>query len=191
MFFNLQIMHYSGTDSLAVYGILVNISTIVQCCAYSVGQASQPIISLNFGAGQKDRIRQVLRCALWSIAFFSIVWTLFILLFPQFFVYIFMTPTQTVLSIAPFILRCYGLSYICLPLNVFSTYYFQVLMKPGISFAISIGRGFILSGILIYFLPMLGGADLLWFAMPITELIISIVAIYFIARFTKDLSNTN
>ena len=50
MLFNRQIMRYSGPDALAVYGIIVNISTIVQCCAYSAGQAAQPVISMNFGA---------------------------------------------------------------------------------------------------------------------------------------------
>ena len=50
--FNRQIMHYLGTNALAVYGVIVNISTFAQCCAYSVGQASQPIISTNFGANK-------------------------------------------------------------------------------------------------------------------------------------------
>ncbi len=56
MLFNRQIMKYLGTDALAVYGIIINISTVVQCCAYSVGQASQPIISTNYGAKQGNRI---------------------------------------------------------------------------------------------------------------------------------------
>lgn len=33
-------------------GLLMGISTFVQCCAYSIGQTSQPIISVNFGANQ-------------------------------------------------------------------------------------------------------------------------------------------
>ena len=55
--FNRQIMKYLGTSALAIYGPIVNVSTFVQCCAYSVGQASQPIISINFGAryGQRDQ----------------------------------------------------------------------------------------------------------------------------------------
>lgn len=48
--FNRQIMRYLGADALAIYGPVINISTFVQCCAYSVGQAAQPIISTNFGA---------------------------------------------------------------------------------------------------------------------------------------------
>ena len=54
--FNRQIMNYLGNDVLAVYGVIVNISTLAQCCTYSVGQASQPIISTNFGGrpGRQD-----------------------------------------------------------------------------------------------------------------------------------------
>lgn len=43
--FNRQIMRWLGSDAMAVYGPIIQISTFAQCCAYSVGQASQPIIS--------------------------------------------------------------------------------------------------------------------------------------------------
>ena len=67
--FNRQIMKYLGPGALSVYGIIVNISTFVQCCAYSVGQAAQPVISVNFGAKAGERIRQTLKYALYSVAF--------------------------------------------------------------------------------------------------------------------------
>ena len=56
MLFNRQILKYLGTEALSVYGIIINISTFVQCCAYSIGQALQPIISTNLGAGKGERI---------------------------------------------------------------------------------------------------------------------------------------
>lgn len=59
--FNRQIMKYLGSNALAIYGPIINISTFVQCCAYSVGQAFQPIISMNFGAGNGSHIKQTLR----------------------------------------------------------------------------------------------------------------------------------
>lgn len=33
MLFNRRILKYLGTDALSVYGIIINISTFVQCCA--------------------------------------------------------------------------------------------------------------------------------------------------------------
>ena len=56
-------------------------------------------------------------------------------------------PTEAVLEIAPFIIRCYGISFLLLPLNIFSTYYFQALMKPAASFLVSFARGTLISGI--------------------------------------------
>lgn len=56
MLFNRQILKYLGTNALSVYGIIINISTFVQCCAYSIGQASQPIIrQLRCGKRGKDQ----------------------------------------------------------------------------------------------------------------------------------------
>ena len=188
MLFNRQIMKYLGTDSLSVYGVIVNISTIVQCCAYSVGQAAQPIFSINFGAGKWDRIKETLKYALYSVCFFSVIWTLLMFAFPNGFIRIFMAPTDEIYRIAPFIMRSYGISFLLLPLNIFSTYYFQSLMKPGASFFVSVSRGLIISGILIYTLPLMAGANSLWFAMPITEAVVAVAVAALIGSYTKKLS---
>lgn len=187
MLFNRQILKYLGTDALSVYGIIINISTFVQCCAYSIGQATQPIISTNFGAHQGKRIREILKYALATAAVFGLIWTALAEFAPNLFVRIFMTPTENILKIAPAIIRRYGISFLLLPLNIFSTYYFQALMKPSVSFIVSVSRGAVISGILIYLLPLIGGADSIWFAMPITELIVAIYAAIIMTRDTKHL----
>lgn len=186
MLFNRQIMAYLGADALSIYGIIVNISTIVQCCAYSVGQAAQPILSVNFGAGRGDRIRQILRYALLSAGAFALVWTALTLAFPNGFIRIFMAPTDDILAIAPAIMRAYGLSFLLLPFNVFSTYYFQALMRPAASFLISIARGVVVSGTLICLLPLVV-PNAIWFAMPITELLVAVAAAALTARCTRAL----
>lgn len=185
--FNRQIMNYLGNDALAVYGVIVNISTLAQCCTYSVGQASQPIISTNCGAGRGNRIRRTLKYALGTAAVFSLFWTALSMAAPNLFIRIFMSPTPEVLEIAPGIMRCYCSSFILLPLNIFSTYYFQALMKPKAAFIVSVARGFVLSGILIYMLPAAAGADSIWFAMPITELAVAIYVICEMVKCTRSL----
>lgn len=186
MLFNRQIIQYLGTDALSVYGVIVNISTIVQCCAYSVGQAAQPIFSINFGARKWERIRETLKHALYTVCFFSIAWTALMMAFPNGLMRIFMEPTAEIYRIAPFIMRSYGLSFLLLPLNIFSTYYFQSMMKPGLSFMVSVARGIVISGILIYVLPLTMGADSIWFAMPITEIIVALPVVFFIVQCNKS-----
>ena len=176
VFFNRQIMHFLGAAALSVYGVIVNISGFVQCCAYSVGQAAQPILSQNFGAAQAGRIRQTLRYALITTACFALFWTGLSLLAPNAYIRLFMTPTQQVLAIAPAIIRCYALSFLLLPFNIFSTYYFQALMRPRAAFVVSVGRGCVVSGLFIFLLPRLIAPSAIWLAMPITELVVAAYA---------------
>ena len=185
--FNRQIMKYLGANALSVYGMIVNISTFVQCCAYSVGQASQPIISVNYGANNAERIKEILKYALKTVAFFSIMWVILILVKPMLFVNIFMTPTEEIVAIAPNIVRMYGMSFILLPLNIFSTYYFQAILKPKAAFVVSIARGLVISGICIMFLPLIN-VNALWLAMPITEALVAIYAIVLMIKYTNKLS---
>lgn len=185
MMFNRQIIRHIGTDALAVYGVVVNISTFVQCCAYSVGQAAQPIFSINYGARNFGRIKETLKYALYSVAFFGVIWTILIFAFPNGFINIFMTATDSVLDIAPAIMRRYGISFLLLPFNIFSTYYFQSVMKPLISFTVSISRGMVISGVLIYLLPLVAG-EAVWLAMPVTELAVAVYVFYNIRKSVKE-----
>ena len=186
--FNQQIMRYLGSDALAVYGPIINVSTFVQCCAYSVGQAAQPILSVNYGAGQGGRIRQTLRLALYTTAFFGLFWTALSLAAPNLYIRIFMDPTPEILTIAPAIIRTYSVSFLLLPLNIFSTYYFQAIMQPRAAFVASVMRGLVISGGLILLLPTAAGAESLWLAMPVTELLTAFYTVGAMRRYTRALS---
>ncbi len=183
--FNRQIMKYLGSNELAVYGPIINISTFVQCCAYSVGQAAQPIISTNYGAGEKDRIKQTLKYSLYTVAAFSVFWTALSCIAPNLYTRIFMKPTEEILNVAPSIIRAYSISFLLLPLNIFSTYYFQSILKPKAAFVVSVARGLVVSGALIMLLPLIKPAAI-WFAMPITESIVAIYVVLTMNYYTKN-----
>lgn len=104
---------------------------------------------------------------------------------PNLYVRIFMSPTLEILAMAPGIIRTYALSFLLLPFNIFSTYYFQAIMKPMAAFAVSVARGLVISGAPIMLLPLFGSADLLWYAMPITELVVMIYAASAIKKYSK------
>ncbi|MCD8234854.1 MAG: multidrug transporter MatE, partial [Cloacibacillus porcorum] len=79
------------------------------------------------------------------------------------------------------------LSFLLLQLNIFSTYYFESLLRPEISFFVSVSRGMLVSGLLILFLPAAAGARALWLAMPVTELLVSAAVVYYMIRCTRSL----
>ncbi|ONI44158.1 multidrug transporter MatE [Candidatus Epulonipiscioides gigas] len=182
MLFNIQIMKYLDSNALAVYGIIVNISTFVQCCAYGIGQASQPILSTNFGANQFNRIKELFKYNVVSLIILSLAWVIVTMSFPNIFVYAFMKPTIDVLEIAPTIIRLYCMSFLLLPFNIYATYYFQSILKANIAFIIAISRGLIISGGLILVLPMVFSAQSIWMTMPLTELIVFIFTVIVIRK---------
>lgn len=60
-------------------------------------------------------------------------------------------------------------------------------MKPKTAFIASVARGLVISGILIYLLPAVFGGDMIWFAMPITELVVAVYVIRQMIKYTKQL----
>lgn len=185
--FNRQIMAHLGSDALAVYGVITQVTTFAQCLAYGTGQAAQPIISQNYGAGQYSRIKECLKCSLFTSAVFGIFWTMVMLFVPNLILNFFMNPTPSVMEIAPGILRVYGISYLLLPFNVFATYYFQAIMKPNISVIASLARGLVISGATILLFPVIFGANSIWYAMLVTEILVAVYGLYYMVRSAKEL----
>lgn len=172
---------------MAVYSVLIQLSTFVQCCAYSVGESAQPLMSINLGASHYDRVLLTMNTAVKYAAAFSLCWLGVILVFPDAILRLFMQPTEAVIAIAPAIMRTYGLSFLFLPINVASTFMFQSLLKSRISFIISVGRGMVLSGLLILVLPAIFPAFSIWYAMVITEAVIFIYVLVKLIQCEKEL----
>lgn len=188
--FNHQIMKYFGTNELAVYGIITQVTAFVQCCAYGTGQAAQPIISQNFGSKNYPRIKECLKYGIVTSIIIGVFWTIITILIPNSFVHLFMDPTEEVLQIAPKIIRTYSISYLLLVINIFITYYLQAIMKSKGSLILSILRGIVISGIIIIILPIILNDNSIWLTMLITEIIILIISLIMINNYTNKLKTS-
>lgn len=186
IFFNNRIMFYLGQDALAVYGVAVNIFMLVQCLAYGVGQASQPIISENFGADQFDRVKQTVRMSILVSFLLSGLGLLFAESIPVLLVRAFMDSTPEVEAIAPEIIRIYCLGFVFMPFNVFSLYFFQSVMRASSAWIVAIVRGIGLSSLFVFLLPVLFGGKAIWWAMPLTELLVFLIDFFLIRYYLKS-----
>lgn len=189
MLYNKRILQLLSNDALSVFGAIASLTTVVQCCSYSIGQAAQPILSANFGAGKTDRIRQVLKYGITTSVIFGAFWMIVTMALPSTIIQLFMDATDSVLAIAPTILRKYAISYLFAPFTLFATYYFQSILKAHTSLGISLSRGLIVGGLMLYILPALFGADSLWFAMPVAEISVAIVTSLLMRHFTAKLDS--
>ena len=81
----------------------------------------------------------------------------------------------------------YFTTAVLLPLNIFSTYYFQAILKPGAAFFVSVARGLVIGGALILLLPAVLGPASIWWAMPVTERLVACYAVTAMRRATRAL----
>ena len=184
---NNQIMKYSGSDALAVYGMLSTVTALFISIFSGIGQAAQPVVSVNYGANQKERYQIVGKLGL-KVAFISgLVCFGICALFPSQMVSLFMKVTPGVAEIAPYIIRVYAISYLPMAISLFITAYLQSVGRANSATLVSMLRGIILSAILLYVLPLLMGGSGIWWAVTIAESGAAIVGIaYMIPELIKS-----
>lgn len=177
LLFNLQLLKYVGEVGVVVYSIIANTAIVAMSLFNGVSQGAQPIMAINYGAGQTDRVLSVRR--LGAITTFAIGIIIFLLgfLFPEIAVQIFIEPTPQIIEMARGALRIYFVAFIMMSLNIFYSTYFQSILKPKISLIICLLRGVILCVILVLILPIFMGVTGIWLVMPITELITVFITI--------------
>lgn len=167
--FNNQIMRYGSAVELAVYGAAANIAITFQSLFYGVGQALQPIASINFGAKQLSRVQQVFRLAVRTAVCMSLLFFAVAELIPDVLLRIYMDVDASVLSVGPAIVRRHAAAFLLTGTNVVLSYYLQSVLQNGKSLLLSLSRGFLFCALFLYALPAIFGLDAIWWTMPLTE----------------------
>ncbi len=166
---NNQIMRYSGAPALAVYGMLSTVSALFMGIFSGVGQAVQPIASVNYGSGQTERYLHIGKIGLKTAMLFGLLCTAICIAIPSQITAVFMKMTSEVEAIAPYIVRVYAISFFPLAISMFATLYLQAIARERISTTISLLRGIILNSILLYVLPLIMQGNGIWWAVTIAE----------------------
>lgn len=182
---NNQIMKYAGSAALAVYGFLGTVSALFLSVFAGIGQAAQPLVAENYGAGQHKRCFEVGKLGMITAAVFGIVSFALCALFPSQMVSIFMQPTPQVENIAPFIIRVCALSFLPMAINMFVMAYLQSVGKANGATLISTLRGMVLPILLLYALPYLWGSNGIWWAVTAADVLTAVPALALIIRQLK------
>lgn len=180
--FNIQLLKYSSVNGITAYSIISNTAIIVTSLSNGVSQAAQPILATNYGAGKLDRVHKIFRYALATAAVIS--GTIFAIGFflPNVFIYMYINPTDEVLSLAHTALRIYSIGFLLASLNTVICNYFQATLKQYHSLLLSLLRSLILSISFVYILPLIFGTNGIWMTVPIVETITLLLAFYLLKR---------
>ena len=179
---NNQLMRYSGSDALAVYGAVGTIMALFQSMFSGVGQAIQPLVSANYAAQQKDRINQVMRLAFRTAGAMGVVFFALGELFPRQITNLFIDATPEVLEIAPTIIRWFFPVFLTMWINVVAIYYLQSVRKDRAAMMVGLGRSLLVSAAFLLVLPLFWGLIGVLVAMPLSELVVAVCALLYMKR---------
>lgn len=185
--FNLQLLKYVGDIGISMYGVITNCSIVIMCLCNGINQASQPIISINYGAGLHERIHTVKRLGLQTALVICAVPALLGLIVPDMFTYIFLHPNKEILALSQSAIRIYFSGFFVTGINMFVIGYFQSTVKPQYSLLLCLSRGCILSLLFVYTLPVFFHVNGIWGAVPAAEFLTFVMAIWFLRKTRRNM----
>lgn len=167
--FNRQLLQYVGDLGVVVYGIVSNSALVVSSVSNGIGQAVQPIMAVNFGAGKRKRVEETKNLGLVTAICSGTLFTIAGVIEPLWLIQAFVEPTDAIISLGIPAIRIYFVSFLAVGANVLLSTYFQSILRPGAAMAVSLFRGMVFNGILVMLLPVFIGVNGIWLTMPVTE----------------------
>lgn len=176
--------------SVAVLGIYYKLQTFVYMPANGVVQGMRPIISYNYGANNKKRVRSTLKVSLIVVMSIMAVGTLLLLFIPKEILHLF-NATDNMMDIGIKALRIISLGFIISSVSIIYSGAFEALGKGVESLIVSLLRQLIILVPLSVILLKLFNLNGVWISFPISEIISAIVSIILMKKILNTVSMTN
>lgn len=169
---NRQLQFYGGDLYVGIMTVLNSVREVLTMVVIGMSNGAQPVISFNYGAGKKDRVRQGIRfmtaasiiytCAAWAVT----------LAFPKFFIHMFNSEPELLAAGVPAMhIYFFGFCFMALQFSGQTT--FQALGQAKYAITFSLFRKIVIVVPLTLLLPLLPGIGLhgVFLAEPISNLI--------------------
>ena len=182
---NQGLKRYGGDLSIGAFGIVNRLVFIFVMIVMGLNQGMQPIAGYNFGAQQYARVSRVLKL---TIIFATVVTTsgfLMGMLIPDLVVSIF-TSDEELIAISARGLRIVVMFFPIIGFQMVTSNFFQSIGMASKAIFLSLTRQmlFLLPALII--LPRFFGAAGVWYSMPVSDLLASLVAmVMLVSQFRK------
>ncbi len=180
--FNFIILNLQGNPGVAAYGVIANILLVIIGIYTGISQGTQPLFSKYFGRGDREKIQEIFRYAMITVAGLSVLIYVGLFIGAEGIVSIFNSEENPMMQqIAVYGMKLYFLACSFAGWNIIFTTYFASTDRVRPANAISILRGFVLIIPVTFLLAFLGDMTGLWLAFPVTEVLVLVLGmiIYF------------
>lgn len=189
--FNSSLLKYGGDVAVGAMTILTSVMQFAMLPLQGLGQGAQPIISYNYGAKKKERVRGAFYLLLKASMVYAVVLWGAVMLFPKLFAGMF-TSDPTLLEFTGTALRVYLAAMFIFGIQLACQLTFMSLGNAKASILVAVMRKFILLIPLIFIMPaILKGNQTMavYMAEPIADVLaVCFTVVLFRQQFKKALS---
>ena len=189
--FNASLLKYGGDIAVGAMTILTSVMQFAMLPLQGLGQGAQPIISYNYGAGKKDRVKGAFKLLLKSSMLYAALLWIAVMLFPQLFAGMF-TSDPALLAFTKTALRIYLAAMFIFGIQMACQLTFMSLGNAKASIVVAVMRKFILLIPLIFIMPAIlkiNQTMAVYLAEPIADILaVCFTIVLFRREFKKALS---
>ena len=179
--FNKSILTFSGENGVAAMSIIIYIYYFFIAVYFGIAVGIGPMISYNFGAKNKEKIKESLKHSFVTIGWSSIVIFLISIIGGKYIISIF-TNDLEVYTIATSGIKLFSYGFLIIGTNIFMSGYFTAIGNGQVSAIISILRSLVFVVATNTILPKFIGLNGIWLAIPIAELLTIFFSVIFYFR---------
>ena len=176
-----QILKTFSNTAIAVFGVYFRLQSFFFMPVFGLNNGLIPVLAYNYGARNRDRIREALRFAMVLAMSIMAVGTLVFELIPVQLLGLF-NASDEMLRIGVPALRIICLSFVVAGACIAMGSIFQAFSQSYYSLIVSIGRQLVVLIPVAYLLSMIGDVTLVWWAFPIAELVSLVLSVIFFRR---------
>lgn len=189
--FNSSLLKYGGDIAVGAMTILTSVMQFAMLPLQGLGQGAQPIISYNYGARKKDRVKGAFKLLLKSSMVYAALLWIAVVLFPQLFAGMF-TSDPALLEFTKTALRIYLAAMFIFGIQLACQLTFMSLGNAKASIVVAVMRKFVLLIPLIYIMPAIlknNQTMAVYLAEPIADILaVCFTIVLFSREFKKALS---
>ncbi|MFH1062208.1 MAG: MATE family efflux transporter, partial [Candidatus Omnitrophota bacterium] len=185
---NARLVGLGGDTAVAAMGIIFSITSLIALFTFGMGAGMQPIIGYNYGAGNYQRVKQTFRYACLSTLFIIIFAVILIIIFSRNIAMLFCKSDPGLIDLSSHGLRIFIFMYPLVGIQILGTRYFQSIGKGVHAVLIGISRQLFLFIPILYILSTAWGVEGVWISSPVTEVLATIITVFFLVREFKSLN---
>lgn len=186
MLYNYQLLQYYGEHGVAAYGVVMYVAFLFSSIIFGYDMGSNPLFAYNHGAENHAELQNLFRKSLVLISGGGFILCVAAITLSYPLAYLFVGYNTALTKLAQYAFCVFSVYFLLHGYNIFASGLFTAMNNGFISAVIAFSRTFLFQAAAVLLLPLLFGADGVWWSAAVSEVMALVVSIVLVLRYRKQ-----